>query len=117
MLKIMFRAVGVAAGVAMAAPAFAGPQPFSCRLLETVAVLPELATFSGYRWIQCRVVGMEVAEVAGVAVNNGNCQSFDYWYAGRSFAVGDVVNIPYACMSPVSVAIQANGIIATMRLR
>jgi hypothetical protein len=117
MLKTLFRLVGLAAALSAEAPALAGSQPFSCRLRETAAILPELSTFSGYRWIECRVVGMAVAEVDGVAVNNGNCQSFDYWYAGRSFAVGDAINIPYACISPVSVAIQANGIVATMRLR
>ncbi|WP_424361840.1 hypothetical protein [Methylocystis parvus] len=117
MFKTLFRIAGLMAALSAAAPALAGPQPFACRLRETLAPLPELATFSGYRWIECRVVGMEVAAVDGVAVNNGNCQSFDYWYAGRSFVAGDVINIPYACMSPVSVAIQANGIIATMRLR
>jgi hypothetical protein len=117
MLKTL-RLTGVVAGALLAAdPAVAGSQPFSCHLRETTADLPELSTFSGYRWIECRVTGMAIAEVDGVAVNNGNCQSFDYWYAGRSFAIGDFINIPYACISPVSVAIQANGIVATMRLR
>ncbi|WP_442754306.1 hypothetical protein ACNHKD_15115 [Methylocystis sp. JAN1] len=117
MLNILLRVAGLAAALSAAAPASAGSQPFSCRLRKTVAPLPELDTFSGYRWIECRVVGMEVAEVAGVAVNKGNCQSFDYWYAGRTFVAGETINIPYACISPVSVAIQANGVIATMRLR
>lgn len=117
MFRTLTRMGALAMALVAATPALAGSEIFKCRLRDTVAPLPELSTFSGYRWIECRVIGMPVAEVEGVAVNNGNCQSFDYWYAGRSFAAGEVINIPYACISPVSVAIQANGIIAKMRLR
>jgi hypothetical protein len=95
----------------------AEPAPFACRLLETTAPLPELSTYSGYRWIECRVVGPEIADVAGVSVNKGKCETFDYWYAGRRFVRGEAINIPYACLSPVTVAIQANGAIWTMKLR
>ncbi len=100
-----------------AGPAAAGDGPFQCRLRETEAFLPELQTYSGYRWIECLVVGPEIADVEGVAVNNGKCQSFDYWYAGRSFARGQAINIPYACMSPVEVTIAANGLYWPVRLR
>ncbi len=91
--------------------------PFECRLMETQAFLPELRTWSGYRWIECLVVGPEVAEVESVAVNNGKCQSFDYWYAGRSFARGQAIHIPYACMTPVNVTISANGLFWPVNLR
>ncbi len=99
-----------------AVPAAAGG-PFQCRLRETEAFLPELQTYSGYRWIECRVVGYDVATVEGVAVNNGKCQSFDHWYAGRSFERGQAIVIPYACMSPVEVTISANGLYWPVRLR
>lgn len=98
-------------------PAHAGGGPFSCKLRETAAQLPELQTFSGYRWIECRVLGPAVAEVESVAVNNGKCKTFDYWTAGRSFAPGEAINIPYACMSPISVTIAANGLFWPVRLR
>lgn len=92
------------------APAGAASEPFHCRLGQTEAFLPELQTNSGYRWIECLVTGPDVAEVESVAVNNGKCQSFDYWYAGRSFNRGEKIIIPYACMSPVNVTISANGL-------
>lgn len=97
--------------------ASADPASFRCQLRETWAMLPELQTFSGYRWIECQVVGPETAEVDGVAVNDGKCQTFDYWYAGRSFVSGQAIYIPYACLSPVNVTIAANGVMSRMRLR
>ncbi|WP_457796272.1 hypothetical protein [Methylocystis sp. S23] len=117
MAKRLFGLVFAAAALLSAAPAKAGPAPFACRLRETVAFLPEVPTYSGYRWIECRLVGMPAAEIESVSVNNGNCATFDYWYAGRVFVAGEAINIPYACMSPVSVAIAANGIIAKTPLR
>lgn len=97
--------------------ALAGEAPFQCRLRETTAFLPELRTYSGYRWIECRVSGLETADVEGVAVNNGKCQTFDYWYAGRSFSRGQPIYIPYACLSPIKVTIAANGLMWTMPVR
>ncbi|QGM98406.1 hypothetical protein [Methylocystis parvus] len=91
--------------------------PFECGLIETTAVLPEFPTYSGYRWIACRVVAGPAVKIESVSVNNGKCATFEHWYVGRVFAAGDVVNIPYACMSPVSVAIGANGVISKMRLK
>lgn len=117
MLKPLFACFSLVGVLAGAAPAHAGDGPFFCRLRETEAFLPELQTFSGYRWIECRVIGPAVAEVEGVAVNNGKCQSFDYWYAGRSFAPGQAIYIPYACMTPVSVTIAANGLMWPVALR
>lgn len=117
MLKPVLASLFLSVALLGAAPAAAGPDPFLCRRMETDAFLPELQTFSGYRWIECRVVGPETAEVEGVAVNNGKCQSFDYWYAGRSFAKGQSIYIPYACMSPVSVTISANGLFWPVNLR
>lgn len=98
-------------------PAHADELPFQCNLRDTTAFLPELLTYSGYRWIECRVTGLDVADVEGVSVNNGKCQTFDYWYAGRSFDRGQPILIPYACMSPVRVTIAANGLMWTMSLR
>lgn len=98
-------------------PAAATELPFQCSLRETTAILPELRTYSGYRWIECRVTGLDVADVEGVAVNNGKCQTFDYWYAGRNFVQGQPIFIPYACMSPIKVTIAANGLMWTMPLR
>jgi hypothetical protein len=98
-------------------PAFAFELPFRCRLRETTTFLPELSTYSGYRWIECLVTGLDAAEVEGVSVNNGKCQTFDYWYAGRSFVRGQPIYIPYACMSPIRVTIAANGLMWTMPLR
>lgn len=89
--------------------------PFSCRLLETEAFLPELSTFSGYRWIECRAASD--VEVGGVSINNGNCYAFDYGYFGRRFVAGQPIYIPYACMSPVTLAIAANGVITKLSLR
>ncbi|CAJ0869901.1 hypothetical protein AMST5_02180 [freshwater sediment metagenome] len=100
-----------------AAPADAEGGPFACVRRETMAYLPELQTSSGYRWIECLVLGPAVANVESVAVNNGKCKSFDYWYAGRSFAPGQAIVIPYACMTPVSVTISANGFWWPVRLR
>ena len=57
------------------------------------------------------------ADVEGVAVNNGKCQTFDYWYAGRRFLRGEPIYIPYACMSPVKVTIAANRLMWTIPLR
>jgi hypothetical protein len=102
-------------GLALTAPVAAGP--FQCVRRETIAYLPELQTSSGYRWIECLVLGPATAEVESVAVNNGKCKSFDYWYAGRSFAPGQLIVIPYACMSPVEVTISANGFWWPVRLR
>ncbi len=116
MSKRLFALFLAAGGLFPAVPATAGA-PFSCRRLETVTFLPEFPTISGYRWIECVNLGMEAAEVETVSVNNGNCATFDNWYAGRVFPVGAIINIPYACMSPVTVAIAANGVIAKMRLR
>jgi hypothetical protein len=90
---------------------------FSCRLLETHAFLPELSTFSGYRWIECRILGAQAVDVEGVSINNGYCQTFDDWFAGRRFVAGQSVYVPYACMSPVTLAIAANGVITRIRLR
>lgn len=92
-----------------------GHAPFSCRLHETHAFLPELQTFSGYRWIACRV-GVDVVEVEGVAINGGKCEAFD-WSAGRTFLRGQTINIPYACLSPVKLAITGNGVTREIRLR
>lgn len=117
MLKLLAASLFLTIAPLGASPASAGAGPFQCRLLETQAYLPELQTFSGYRWIECLVVGPDVAEVEGVAVNNGKCQSFDYWYAGRSFAKGESIYIPYACMSPVDVTISANGLWWPVSLR
>jgi hypothetical protein len=112
-LGLMIASAAILAGAAAAA----GDAPFSCRLRETTAFLPELATYGGYQWIECRVAGATAAEVESVAVNDGLCATFDYWYADRVFAPGETINIPYACMSPVSVAIAANGSVSRMRLR
>jgi hypothetical protein len=98
-------------------PVFAAELPFQCSLRDATAFLPELLTYSGYRWIECRVTGLDVAEVDGVSVNNGKCQTFDYWYAGRNFERGQPIHIPYACMSPIRVTIAANGLMWTMPLR
>lgn len=95
--------------------AAAQSSPFSCTLLETEAFLPELSTFSGYRWIECRAE--ETVDIDGVAINNGKCDAFDYGYAGRRFVAGQPIYIPYACMSPVTLAIEANGVITKQRLR
>jgi hypothetical protein len=95
----------------------AGSSPFSCRLRETEAFLPELSTYSGYRWIECRILATDAIDVEDVSINNGKCATFDYWFAGRRFEPGQAINIPYACMSPVTLAIAANGVIAKMRLR
>jgi hypothetical protein len=89
--------------------------PFSCRLHETHAFLPELQTFSGFRWIACRV-GVERVEIEGVAINEGKCEAFD-WSAGRTFFQGQTINIPYACLSPVKLAITGNGVTREIRLR
>jgi hypothetical protein len=116
MTKFAFAALTLCLCLAASpAPAFEGP--FRCRLLETTTFLPELSTYSGYRWIECQVTGLEVADVEGVAVNNGKCQTFDYWYAGRRFLRGEPIYIPYACMSPVKVTIAANRLMWTMSLR
>lgn len=117
MLKALVAGFTLGCLLASPAPAEAGGGPFFCRLSETAAFLPELQTSSGYRWIECRVLGPATAEVEGVAVNNGKCNSFDYWYAGRSFAPGQAIYIPYACMSPISVTISANGYYWPVRLR
>lgn len=95
--------------------AAAQSSPFSCRLLETEAFLPELSTYSGYRWIECRAD--EAVDVDGLSINNGNCYAFDYGYAGHRFVAGQPIYIPYACMSPVTLAIEANGVITKLRLR
>lgn len=95
--------------------AAAQSSPFSCRLLETEAFLPELSTFSGYRWIEC--LAEETVDVDGVSINNGNCYAFDYGNAGRRFVAGQPIYIPYACMSPVTLAIEANGVITKLQLR
>lgn len=116
-LSVLHLALCLAAIALTDAPARAGAGPFECRLRETTAVLPEFPTYSGYRWIECRALGTPSVEIEGVAVNDGKCATFDYWYAGRVFAAGESINIPYACMSPVSVAIAANGTISRMRLR
>ncbi len=117
MLKLRHAGLALALSLPCAAPAGAEPPPFACRLRETQAFLPELATFSGYRWIECRVIGPEIANVDGVVVNGGRCQTFDYWFAGRSFARGDAINIPYACMSALNVTIAANGLLWPVKLR
>lgn len=117
MLKPVFVSLFSSVALLCAAPAAAGSGPFLCRRMETTAFLPELQTSSGYRWIECRVIGPEIAEVEGVAVNNGKCQSFDYWYAGRSFARGEAIYIPYACMTPVNVTISADGLFWPVDLR
>jgi hypothetical protein len=117
MVKLFCASLFFSIALVGSAPAKAQAKPFACRLLETEAFLPELQTFSGYRWIECLVVGPAVAEVEGVAVNNGKCQTFDYWYAGRSFARGEAIYIPYACMTPVNVTISANGLFWPVTLR
>lgn len=116
MTKLFFPAFALALFLGQQ-PARAGEAPFQCRLQETTAFLPELRTYSGYRWIECRVSGLEVAEVEGVAVNNGKCQTFDYWYAGRNFSRGQPIYIPYACLSPIKVTIAANGLMWTVPMR
>ncbi len=98
-------------------PAVGGYSPFSCQLRETNAFLPELSTFSGYRWIECWVTGVERADVDNVLINDGKCQTFANWFAGRRFVAGEAIYIPYACMSPVELAISANGVISKIRLR
>jgi hypothetical protein len=103
--------------VGASALAQAEPAPFVCRLRETAAPLPELATYGGYRWIECRLRGPAPADVANVSVNRGACGTFDDWFAGRRFLPGEAIVIPYACMSPVSVAVAANGVIWRMPLR
>ncbi|KAF2992657.1 hypothetical protein OGR47_06365 [Methylocystis sp. MJC1] len=95
--------------------AAAHASPFSCRLLEAEAFLPELSTFSGYRWIECRAVSDVVVD--GVSINNGKCYAFDYGYTGRRFVAGQPIYVPYACMSPVTLAIAANGVITKLPLR
>jgi hypothetical protein len=107
----------VASALCVSHHAVAGYSPFSCQLLETQTFLPQLSTFSGYRWIECRVVGAEVADIENILINNGECQTFDNWFAGRRFIAGEAVYIPYACMSPVKLAILANGVITKIRLR
>ncbi len=97
-------------------PASAGTAPFSCAIREAHAFLPQLQTFSGYRWIECVVVGVETVQIDGVSINNGACEAFD-WYSGRTFSLGQIVNIPYACMSPVTLAIAANGATSRIRLK
>lgn len=116
MLKPAAACLSLALILVFAAPAVAGG-PFTCRLRETATFLPELQTFSGYRWIECRNLGPAIAEVEGVVVNNGKCNTFDYWFAGRHFAPGEAIYIPYACMSPISVTIAANGFYWPVRLR
>jgi len=116
MIRIFFSALSLLLLLA-ASEALAFERPFRCALRETTTFLPELSTYSGYRWIECRVLGPYVAEVEGVSVNNGKCQTFDYWYAGRNFAPGQSIYIPYACLSPVKVTIAANRLMWTMPLR
>ena len=117
MFKLHFSVLTLCLFLAGPRPAAATEAPFRCKLCETAAFLPELRTFSGYRWIECRVLGPEVAEVEGVVVNNGKCQTFDYWYAGRNFVRGQPIYIPYACLSPIKVTIAANGLMWTIPLR
>jgi hypothetical protein len=107
----------LAAGLSAPHGATAEFPRFSCRLLEAHAFLPELSTFSGYRWIECRVSSAAAVDVEGVSINNGQCQTFDYWFAGRRFEAGQPLYVPYACMSPVALAIAANGVISKVRLR
>lgn len=104
-------AAGFVGGEASAA------SPFACRLRETQAYLPELSTAGGYRWIECRVLGAQTVEIEGVSINDGKCASFDYWYAGRRFEPGQAVNIPYACMTPISLIIAFNGGLTKISLR
>ncbi len=91
-------------------PAFAcaDAAPFSCHLRETEAYLYELHTFSGYRWIECRVESAQPLQIEAVAINGGKCGVFD-WYSGRTFAFGELLNIPYSCMSPVWLTISLDG--------
>ncbi|PPD42971.1 MAG: hypothetical protein CTY15_11365 [Methylocystis sp.] len=103
------------AGGADGRPLRHGAPPFRCALRETTAFLPELRTYSGYRWVEC-VVGVAQAQIDSVAINNGTCESFD-WAAGRSFAFGQVFYIPYACMSPVKMVVTANGAAVEIPLR
>jgi hypothetical protein len=117
MRKPALAAISLMAVLVLPSHTVAGSSPFSCRLRETEAFLPQLSTFSGYRWIECRVLGAEAVDVDGVSINNGNCATFDNWFAGRRFDAAQPIYIPYACMSPVTVAIAANGVIAKMRVR
>jgi hypothetical protein len=98
-----------------AAPAVAGSSPFECRLREAFGYLHQPRTYSGFRWIEC-VVGVEEAWIDGVSINNGRCEAFD-WANGRSFRLGETFNVPYACLSPVEIAIAANGFTSVIRLR
>ena len=106
-----------AAGLLAAGAASADAPSFACRLRETQAFLPELSTASGYRWIECRVLASVPVDIEGVSINDGKCAGFDYWYAGRRFAPGEAVNIPYACMTPISLIIAFNGGLTKISLR
>jgi hypothetical protein len=107
--------LAITAGSAAATTSAPEPSPFRCALRETRAFFGELQTTSGFRWIEC-VVGVEAVDVEDVTINDGKCEALD-WNAGRSFAMGQAINIPYACMSPIKVSITANGATFQMRLK
>jgi hypothetical protein len=107
--------LALATGNAAAGTSAQEPSPFRCALRETQAFFGELQTYSGFRWIEC-VVGVEGVDVENVAINDGKCEALE-WNAGRSFVMGQAINIPYACMSPIKVSITANGATFHMRLR
>jgi hypothetical protein len=115
MLKTPLCRLLVAVALLAARPAEAQSSPFSCVLRGSYAFLEQFQTFSGFRWIEC-VVGLETADIEWVAVNDGNCQIFD-WPTGRTFYSGETFNVPYACLSPVRIAITANGVTSVSRLR
>lgn len=106
------------AASAQTAAAGAGPfsGPFSCRLRETQAFLEDLQTFSGYRWIECRILSAEPLQIDAVTINGGNCAASD-WFSGRTFTPGDTLYIPYACMSPVRLDIEVGGVALRVPLR
>jgi hypothetical protein len=115
MFKLMLYLFAAAVALVVVQPVRAASSPFDCRLREAHAYLYDLQTYSGFRWIEC-IVGVAEAEIEGVSINDGNCQAFE-WPTGRIFYLGETFNVPYACMSPVRIAITANGVTSKSRLR